>query len=147
MTSQKPSSPEGQGAKLFYGKSIYDLLGGSNKSTLNKTVLDSRKVNIASLCSGTVVQNIEPPMVHSVTCSHSGSKIKHLVNPQGSQSSTMEYGKIFEDTACHPWEQSVMCGQCLAHHPLHTQGAMHHFIRNRGSGACGWPQIPYGRPP
>ena len=33
----------------------------------------------------------------------------------------MVYGKIFEDAACRPREQSVLCGQCMAHHPVHTQ--------------------------
>ena len=73
---------------------------------------------MAGLCAGTVVQNIEPPIV---TSSHSSSKIKHLVNPQGSKSSKMVYGMVFEDAACRPREQSVLCGQCLAHHPVHTQ--------------------------
>ena len=41
VTSQKPSPPEGQGAKLSYGNSIYDLLESSNKSTLKKTVPDN----------------------------------------------------------------------------------------------------------
>ena len=36
VTSQKPSPPEGQGAKLSYGNSIYDLLESSNKSTFKK---------------------------------------------------------------------------------------------------------------
>ena len=121
MTSQKPSPPQGQGAKLSYGNSVFDLLESLNKSSLKKTVIDMRKSNMAGFCSGTFVQNSEPPIIHSVTSSHSGSKIKHLVNPQGSPSSTMVYSKIFEDTACRPREQSVMCGQCLAHHPLHTQ--------------------------
>ena len=33
----------------------------------------------------------------------------------------MVYGKIFEDAACSPREQSVWCGQCLAHHKVHTR--------------------------
>ena len=100
--------------------SIYDLIENANKGTNKKTFLDNRKVNMVNLCSGTVVQNIEPPICHSVTSSHSVSRIKLFVNHQGSPASTMVLSKIFEDASCRPREKRVLCGQCLAHHPLHT---------------------------
>ena len=73
------------------------------------------------LISGTVVQNTDPPTCHSVTSSNSGSKLKFLVNPKGSQDQTMVYSRILEDAACRPKEQRVLCGQCLGTHPFHTQ--------------------------
>ena len=76
---------------------------------------------MAGFCSGTVVVNSDPPILHSVTSSNSGSRIKYLVNPKGSFDNTMVYGKIFEDAACRPREESIFYGQCLAHHPVHTQ--------------------------
>ena len=107
--------------KLSYGNSAYALLENSNKSTLKTTILANRKATMAGLCSGTVVENEDPPILHSVTSSNSCSRIKNSVNPKGNRDKTMVYGKIFEDAACRPTEQSVWCGQCLAHHPVHTQ--------------------------
>ena len=99
---------------------IYDLIENANKGTNKKTFLDNRKVNMVDLCSGKVVQNIEPPICPSVTSSHSVSRIKLFVNHHGSPVSTMMLSKILEDASCCPREQSVLCSQCLAHHPLHT---------------------------
>ena len=113
--SRKPSPPEGQGAKLSYGNSTYDLLENSNKSNLKSTILDNRKLNIAGFWAGTVVVNSDTPILHSALSSNSGSRINYLVNPQGSPGNTMVYGKIFKDAACRPKEQSVLCGQCLAY--------------------------------
>ena len=126
--SHKPSPQEGEGAKLTYGNSTYDLLENTNRSTLKNTILDNRKSTMGGFCSGTVVVNTDPPTLHSTTSSNSGSRAKYLVNPKGSLDNTMVYGKIFEDAACRPREQSVLCGQCLAHHPVHTQEPCNIFL-------------------
>ena len=72
-------------------------------------------------CFYKVVHISKPPIIHSVTSSNTGSRINYLVSPQGTPASTTVYGKVFEGAACRPREQSVLCVQCLAHHPVHTQ--------------------------
>ena len=106
-TSHSPSAPY--------------LLDNSNKSTLKTSILANRKATMAGMCSRTVVENEDPPIIFSVTSSNSCSRIKNSVNPKGNRDRTMVYGKIFEDVACRPTEQSVWCGQCTAYHPVHTQ--------------------------
>ena len=119
--SHKPSPPEVEGAKLSYNNSAYELLEHSNRSTLVTTILDSRKSTMGGVCMGTCVVNTDPPALHSVTSSNSGSRSKYLCNPKGSPENTMVYSKIFEDAACRPKEYSIWCNQCLGHHPVHTQ--------------------------
>ena len=67
------------------------------------------------------MQNTDPPTCHSLLSSNNGSEQRFLVNPKGSQKQTKVFSRIFEDSACRPIEQRVLCGQCLALHPLHNQ--------------------------
>ena len=73
------------------------------------------------LFSGTVVNNTDPPTCHSVLSTNNSTELRFLVNPKGSQKQTIVCSRFLEDAACRPNDQRVLCGQCLATHPLHTQ--------------------------
>ena len=98
-----------------------DLIESSNKYAVKREVLNNRKESLVCLVSGTIAQNTDPPTCHSVLSSNNGTEQRFLVNPKGSQKQTKVFSRIFEDAACRPNEQRVLCGQRLASHPLHNQ--------------------------
>ena len=73
--------------------------------------------------TGTVIKNdpVNPVIFTLFTRGgNSESKRNRLVNPQGEQSRSMVYCKLFEDSGLKPNEFSVYCEQCNDHHPVHN---------------------------
>ena len=103
---------------------MHELLEHTNSTAHINTILDNRKSTMGGVITGTcIVNDSDPPILHSVMSKKSDSRSKHLFNLKGSQNTTMVYGKIFEDAACRPKEYSIWCKQCTTHHPVHNQDA------------------------
>ena len=114
-----PKRPEE--CKLSYDNTGHALLNHTNAAVRIKAIQDNRLSTAGGSVTGTcIVNDSEPPVLHSVMMKKSDSKCRQLYNPQGSQNTTMVYGKMFEDAACRPKEYSVWCEQCTSHHPVHN---------------------------
>ena len=81
------------------------LLKHTNDRVRVGTILDNRLKSLGNSVMGTcIVNDSEPPYIHSATLKKSDSRCKHLYNLKGSQGTTMVYGKMFEDAAVRPNE-------------------------------------------
>ena len=118
----QPKRPEE--CKLSYDNTEHALLNHTNGTARIKIIQDNRLSSAGGSVTGTcIVNDSQPPILHSVTMKKSDSKCRQLYNPQGSQKTTMVYGKLFEDVACRPKEYTVWCEQCTSNHPVHNQDA------------------------
>ena len=82
--SQNPKPKEAEGVGLSYVNSRLGL------------ILFNRLKSLGNSVTGTVIVNdSEPPYLHSATLKKSDSKCSRLYNPKGSQNTTMVYSKLF----------------------------------------------------
>ena len=78
--------PKGaEGGRLSYDNTKHELLDHTNSTARINTILDNRKSTLGGVITGNcVVNDSDPPILHSVMSKKYDSRSKHLYNLKGS---------------------------------------------------------------